>query len=932
MKTILINWNIINYKNYQNIYYFYLAIVKQLVYIYLFIAFRCIVGLLLLSESCYQKQQQQQQQYSTAKKFQCSECNIEPCSFPTLKGLYGHAHSLTNHPTHPHHPEKIAEQYRTAINALHCKAQCRICGSPFSTKGNCTTHEKQTPYCREKIKEMEQHAQSNPTLTAAPPANVQLPDYDCYTLSRFCSNTDKLALDKAYNQLHDDFIRSKIETPSHIDRFIGQFKLKESKPNKHTVFLEEDEQIKIRKLRSAVSRDFALQATGKAFQRLEDHYDNVPRVLITEQEALEEFKRKHPDSKNLQSPPLPAGIVMQGQMDPITEDEIKTIILRIKKAKSPGEDGITGQHLKYLVYQHEPFLKILEFFFNQLLNNPRHLQDCKKLFRFRALLIPKKTGGFRPVSCESMILAVFSSCLKTRLMQQIKIHDHQFCFKSGGITHALARVESFKAKGKTLTLADCTNAYQAIDQNALIHSLQLNGVNSLFVEYYRTYLDTRSCKYADKITSGCPAGSSTSSMAFAGALTDVITAMEAKGYQLTVFADDIQISHDQNVDKDVVLQELAALLQPLGLELALNKCSSTQDGGEITFLGQTFSQSSTGSLAERMTAKIDKCLKVLDASPITNHQKFLLLRSVVLPKVNYAPLVDFAPKIPQDGFGNQYGLIDQKVFKYASDLFAVKDLSETEQADFFTNSASKGGLEMVVPSLYYDFMQAQQKAVLAGKCGVFKALRKEYLNTLQDHPGVPAIGYAINNFTYLTDNELFDLIKHRFQVLNKELDSESKCLLCGKKMTAQHEIRCNRNAGIRTVRHDYMVNRILTKIDHHRHPRPVDKAHGNLPSSDKLEKPDIEFQYKNATYVLDVTFAVEANICNAFKGHVWRQSGDSTRSSLQRHCVREIHEHANNIPARDHGLLPKQTLLPCSGARQRRSQAALHQLDHQCSA
>ncbi|CAL6053907.1 Reverse_transcriptase/endonuclease [Hexamita inflata] len=243
--------------------------------------------------------------------------------------------------------------------------------------------------------------------------------------------------------------------------------------------------------------------------------------------------------------------------------------------------------------------------------------------------------------------------------------------------------------------------------------------------------------------------------------------MEAKGYQLTVFADDIQISHDQNVDKDVVLQELAALLQPLGLELALNKCSSTQDGGEITFLGQTFSQSSTVSLAERMTAKIDKCLKVLDAVPITNHQKFLLLRSVVLPKVNYAPLVDFAPKTPQDGFGNQYGLIDQKVFKYASDLFAVKDLFQTEQVVFFTNSASKGGLERVVLSLYYDFMQAQQKAVLAGKCGIFKALRKEYLNTLQDHPGVPAIGYAINNFTYLIDNELFDLIKHRFQVLNK---------------------------------------------------------------------------------------------------------------------------------------------------------------------
>ncbi|CAL5974358.1 Reverse_transcriptase/endonuclease [Hexamita inflata] len=402
-------------------------------------------------------------------------------------------------------------------------------------------------------------------------------------------------------------------------------------------------------------------------------------------------------------------------------------------------------------------------------------------------------------------------------------------------------------------------------------------------------------------------------------------------------ADDIQISHDQNVDKDVVLQELAALLQPLGLELALNKCSSTQDGGEITFLGQTFSQSSTVSLAERMTAKIDKCLKVLDASPITNHQKFLLLRSVVLPKVNYAPLVDFAPKTPQDGFGNQYGLIDQKVFKYASDLFAVKDLSETEQADFFTNSASKGGLEMVVPSLYYDFMQAQQKAVLAGGVGIFKALRKEYLNTLQDHPGVPAIGYAINNFTYLTDNELFDLIKHRFQVLNKELDSDSKCLLCGKKMTAQHEIRCSRNAGIRTVRHDYMVNRILTKIDHHRHPRPVDKAHGNLPVSDKLEKPDIEFQYKNATYVLDVTFAVEANICNAFKGKILKYGGtygDNRVIPLVLRYNGTVYEKSMNmlttfLPEITDSFL---TLLSCSSARQRRSQAALHQLDHQCSA
>ncbi|CAL6075347.1 Hypothetical_protein [Hexamita inflata] len=68
------------------------------------------------------------------------------------------------------------------------------------------------------------------------------------------------------------------------------------------------------------------------------------------------------------------------------------------------------------------------------------------------------------------------------------------------------------------------------------------------------------------------------------------------------------------------------------------------------------------------------------------------------------------------------------------------------------------------------------------------------------------------------------------------------------------------------------MKKVLAKIDHHRHPRPVDKAHG-LPSSDKLEKPDIEFQYQNATYVLDVTFAVEANICNAFEGQILKYGG-----------------------------------------------------------
>ncbi|CAL6089399.1 Reverse_transcriptase/endonuclease [Hexamita inflata] len=112
------------------------------------------------------------------------------------------------------------------------------------------------------------------------------------------------------------------------------------------------------------------------------------------------------------------------------------------------------------------------------------------------------------------------------------------------------------------------------------------------------------------------------------------TAMEAKCYQLTMFAD--RISHDPNVDKDVVLMELSELLQPQGLELALEKCSSTQNGGEITFLGQTFSQTSTSSLAalvDRQDRQMSQSLKV--AGKVNATALFLTFKTIAGAQICY---------------------------------------------------------------------------------------------------------------------------------------------------------------------------------------------------------------------------------------------------------------------------------------------------------
>lgn len=77
-------------------------------------------------------------------------------------------------------------------------------------------------------------------------------------------------------------------------------------------------------------------------------------------------------------------------------------------------------------------------------------------------------------------------------------------------------------------------------------------------------------------------------------------------------------------------------------------------------------------------------------------------------------------------------------------------------------------------------------------------------------------------------------------------------------MTEQHEIKCSKNSGFRITRHDYIMKKIILKIDRHRYPRPVDAAHHNLPTSDALLRPDIEFKNSaNQTFVLDVTFATD---------------------------------------------------------------------------
>lgn len=62
------------------------------------------------------------------------------------------------------------------------------------------------------------------------------------------------------------------------------------------------------------------------------------------------------------------------------------------------------------------------------------------LFRFEAFFIPKKKGGFRPISVMEPILMVFHKLLTNHMLKIVQLSDCQFAFAKNALVRAKARV------------------------------------------------------------------------------------------------------------------------------------------------------------------------------------------------------------------------------------------------------------------------------------------------------------------------------------------------------------------------------------------------------------------------------------------------------------------------------------------------------------
>ena len=88
---------------------------------------------------------------------------------------------------------------------------------------------------------------------------------------------------------------------------------------------------------------------------------------------------------------------------------------------------------------------------------------------------------------------IFHKILKNRLLEQVKLIPEQYAFMKNSRIFALHSVETMRIKGKTLTSVDISNAFNSINQEAVVHTLKSRGVNQYLIEYIKQFMESRCC-------------------------------------------------------------------------------------------------------------------------------------------------------------------------------------------------------------------------------------------------------------------------------------------------------------------------------------------------------------------------------------------------------------------------------------------------------
>lgn len=376
---------------------------------------------------------------------------------------------------------------------------------------------------------------------------------------------------------------------------------------------------------------------------------------------------------------------------------------------------------------------------------------------------------------------------------------------------------------------------------------------------------------------GVPQGDPLSMMLFCAAIEPILEELgRMQDVQITAYADDILIAYKEQ-GRAQLMEKVEALTARYGLKVNRDKCKSTEEGGEVEFLGMEFTQERVISLAEKLDEKAKMLLTILHTSPAGRASNYRMLRAVVVSKLNWAPLVDQARKIvPQDPGGgggeiallNQYSCIDVQIARFMKQLIKdYENMGDAEMLQKLLSPMGKRGLEFILPGAYFDVMKQHQEQVInaTGKGDLFIKIKQEFLTEYGNAPyadptTTPCIGYVLNTKTPLSDCSFNTLIKFD-QGREEEHYDGLVCTLCGKVFDVHHEMNCHQNMGHVTARHNMVVKGFTNLLSSARDAKEGD---GTEVNGERLF-PDIQANIDGKKWALDVKFTKREKMESAYE-------------------------------------------------------------------
>ncbi|KAI5743164.1 hypothetical protein M8J77_015214 [Diaphorina citri] len=280
---------------------------------------------------------------------------------------------------------------------------------------------------------------------------------------------------------------------------------------------------------------------------------------------------------------------------PITENEVWKVIKKMKRGKSPGEDGVSIDILKEAGTE---FYILMAELYNKCLRTCDIPEDWKNALM---ILIHKKgdkndIANYRPISLLSVMYKIFTGVLVNRIDDDLERTQSK---EQAGFRKSFSTLDHIQVVRELierhveyemplcLALVDFEKAFDSVKTSAVIKSLKEGGVESTYIKILNTIYQMSSAtveiqnrKAHIKIEKGVRQGDTISPKLFISVLEMVFKRLnwERKGIEINTeylnhlrFADDIVVISSKADELEEMLKDLTNTCLEIGLKMNLSK-------------------------------------------------------------------------------------------------------------------------------------------------------------------------------------------------------------------------------------------------------------------------------------------------------------------------------------------------------------------------